>query len=367
YDRDYIRRPPPGPAQGRSPLASMRMWSVNTWLIVICAGVYFIDEFLPVSYVEMSASHLFEGIPGQPSTAVVTGDPRVVTVSTTDPHGDTQRKQFLGRPVLDRVNGRQIGWVEVAPMHLLRGALYFSTSRGFLRLEFWRFIGFQFLHHDFLHLLMNMIGLYFLGPMVERYLGGKRYLGFYLLCGIAGALMYLALNLGGYVVALFAQRPVEIPGLLFNSPATPMVGASAGVFGVIMAGAFLAPRAVILFMLFLPMRLATFAYIMVAIAFVSLLMSADNAGGQAAHLGGAIAGFYFIRHPKHLHGFFDIVGRVDPTSHHYRGKRGRSVFRRSTARRGQVDRILDKISAGGLHSLTEREKRILREASQRKP
>ena len=88
---------------------------------------------------------------------------------------------------------------------------------------------------------------------------------------------------------------------------------------------------------------------------------------RAGHLGGAIAGFYFIRHPHHLHGFFDFLGRVDPTSHHYRGKRGRAVFRRSTARRGQIDRILDKISAGGLHSLTEKEKRILREASQRKP
>ena len=101
-------------------------------------------------------------------------------------------------------------------------------------------------------------------------------------------------------------------------------------------------------------------------------MGGNNAGGEAGHLGGALAGFYFIRHPQHLHGFFDLLGRVDPTSHHYRRKSGvagakRSVpqGRGSRADHDQIDRILDKISAGGLHSLTDKEKRVLREASER--
>jgi hypothetical protein len=111
----------------------------------------------------------------------------------------------------------------------------------------------------------------------------------------------------------------------------------------------------------------------VIIAFLTVLTAGRNAGGEAGHIGGAIAGFYFIRHPKHLHGFFDFLGRVDPTSHHYRGKggaaRARAIAKEAAARgaptRAEVDRVLDKVHAQGLASLTDREKRILRKASER--
>jgi len=200
--------------------------------------------------------------------------------------------------------------------------------------------------------------------MVERYLGGKRYLAFYLLCGIFGALMYCLLNLSGTVALLFGTN-VQIPGLLFNDPYTPLMGASAGVFGVLMAGAFLAPNTMVLLFFILPMRLATLAYAFVIIALINVIFGGHNAGGEAGHLGGAIAGFYFIRHPHHLHGFFDFLGRIDPTSHHYRGKGRRLGRRAASAVPSNIDRILDKISERGLHSLTDKEKRILREASKR--
>ncbi len=115
----------------------------------------------------------------------------------------------------------------------------------------------------------------------------------------------------------------------------------------------------------LPMRLATLAYALVAIALASVIFGSINAGGEAGHLGGAIAGFYFIRRPHHLHGFFDFIGWADPTSHHYRHGGRPAAGRPATADRAEVDRILDKISGTGLHSLSEREKRILREASKR--
>ena len=366
YDRDYIRRPPPGATQGRSPLTSMRMWSVNTWLIVICIAVFVIDGFTPRPWVLMQTQAVIEPQEFAALDASVLVPDKRVTVTQRDPRG----KPMLGHQSV-YLNTPQ-GPVKVAVNHLqsmrlIESFLHFSTARGFIKMEFWRLIGFQFLHGGLGHLFFNMLALYFFGSMVEQYLGSKRYLAFYLLCGIFGALMYCLLNLSGYVATQFFGSDVQIPGLLFNNPNTPLIGASAGVFGVLMAGAFLAPNATVLLFLFLPMRLVTLAYAMVGLALITVLLGRANAGGEAGHIGGAIAGFYFIRHPKHLHGFFDIVGRVDPTSHHYRGKRGRSVFRRSTARRGQVDRILDKISAGGLHSLTEKEKRILREASQRKP
>jgi hypothetical protein len=205
--------------------------------------------------------------------------------------------------------------------------------------------------------------------MVERYLGGKRYLAFYLLCGIFGALMFLLLNLGGWIIASFAGSWAAVPQFLFPDIGAPLIGASAGVFGVILAGAYLAPNETVYLFFVLPMRLRTLAYGLVAIALFTIFTAGNNAGGEAAHLGGAVAGFFFIRRPHHLHGFFNILGRVDPTSHHYRRKTApaaRSAAAR-TARPGAsaVDRVLDKIAREGLRSLTDDEKRILREQGER--
>jgi MFS family permease len=197
-----------------------------------------------------------------------------------------------------------------------------------------------------------MIGLYFFGPLVERYLGGKRYLAFYLLCGIFGSILYLILNLGGYI---FED---SIPGLLFNNTATPLVGASAGVFGILLAGAYLAPNITVLVFFILPMRLSTMAYLLVAIAIFTVLFGGNNAGGEAAHLGGAAAGWYFIRHPHHLNGFFDFLGKADPTSEHF-------ALKHKAKSQKDVDKILDKIHKKGLNSLSTKEKKILHDASRK--
>jgi membrane associated rhomboid family serine protease len=320
--------------------------------------------------VEISPRYLVDspGIPGMPETAVVAGNPVPMTLKVPNGTGAREEKRALWRPVLERSGGNQIGcWVEVQPMSLLQSFLHFSTIRGFFRLEVWRFIGFQFLHAHgaFAHILFNMIGLYFFGPLVERRLGSKRYLAFYLLCGIFGAVMFLLLNLGGFIVQTFFGSNVPVPALIFDSPYTPLIGASAGVFGVLMAGAYIVPNATVLLFFILPMRLATLAYALVAIALFTVIFGGHNAGGEAGHLGGAIAGFYFIRHPHHLHGFFDFIGWADPTSHHYRHKGQRAGPGPPPADRTEIDRILDKISDTGLHSLSEKEKRILREASNR--
>ena len=230
--------------------------------------------------------------------------------------------------------------------------LHMSTEHVIWNLQYWRFIGFQFLHADLQHLIFNMIGLYFFGPLVEQYLGGKRFLVFYLLCGIFGAVLYLVLNLGGYIVGR------EIPFLLVNDPASQLIGASAGVFGILIAGAFLAPKATVLVFFILPMKLATMAYLLVAYSVITMFIHGSNAGGETAHWGGALAGWYFIRNPHHLNGFFDFLGKADPTSKHF-------ALRDKGASQKDVDRILDKIHKKGLQSLTSKEKKILHKASRK--
>ena len=372
YDREYLRDRSPRPgARGIGGLRSMRMWSVNTWIIVICIAVFVLDGFMPRRWVVTDIPEWTDDKAAQIAPSQILKGKIQVTLK------DRRGTPILGRQPLfvpsQMGEARVVGYRQARSMPLLQSFLHFSTERGFFKIEFWRLIGFQFLHASLGHIFFNMLGLYFFGPMVERYLGSKRYLAFYLLCGIFGALMYVALNLGGYAGhELFSWS--KIPGLLFDDISTPLIGASAGVYGVLMAGAFLAPNATVLLFFILPMRLKTLAYAIVIIAFVTVVFGGQNAGGEAGHLGGAIAGFYFIRHPHHLHGFFDFLGRIDPTSHHYRTKglaaRGRAAakgaqaaFGRTGADRVEIDRILDKIHTKGIHSLTAKEKRILREAS----
>lgn len=228
-------------------------------------------------------------------------------------------------------------------------------------LEVWRFVSFQFLHANVMHLFFNMFGLYLFGEMVERRLGRRGYASFYICCGVFGAIAYLALNLLGGVFH------VRLPGLLFEDPRTPLIGASAGVFGVLMAAAFFQPNA-LMQILFLPVsiRLQTLVYVYVALAAWNLLWQGKNAGGDAAHLGGALAGFFFVRRSHLLHDFFDVFGPPKP------GRAGRSISSRRQSPQeaarptddAEVDRILAKVRAHGLGSLSDAERDALRRATE---
>ncbi|MFU8828697.1 MAG: rhomboid family intramembrane serine protease [Phycisphaerales bacterium] len=246
----------------------------------------------------------------------------------------------------------------------LRALGHFSTYTAFTELQFWRFITFQFLHGNFTHLLLNMIGLYFFGPPVEQFLRSrKRFLAFYLTCGIFGGFLYLILNLAGNLINL------NIPGLLIGPVTTPLIGASAGVFGILMASAFIAGNQVMYVFMVLPMKIKTGAYLFVALAAINLFVrQGPNQGGDAAHLGGAAAGFFFIRRHHMLHDFFDILG----PSKKKKGKRGNAPASRKPSKAkpavdtATLDRILDKVRDEGLQSLTEKERRLLEKASKDK-
>ncbi len=240
---------------------------------------------------------------------------------------------------------------------------HFSTARLFA-LEVWRLLSFQFLHASLGHLLGNMIGLWLFGIVVEQYLDRKRYLAFYLVCGIAGGLMYLVLNaLGVLVGQVFGAAAV--PGLLLNDPTTPLVGASAGVFGVIAACARLEPNLRVYLFFVLPIRMKWFAYGYVAFAFFVVLLGGPNAGGQAAHIGGFIAGYFFARNHHLLRDFFDVFdnSNLPPRQKKGRRKAARRAPAKAAAADAEIDRILDKISAEGIQSLTPREKKLLESKS----
>lgn len=248
YDRDYYREAP----RRRGGFGSFSVWSVTTWLIVINVAVAIIDAFL----LNQMLDQQFPGMPAR--------------------YYRMQRQMMM------------------APLEQWG---HFSVDLAIRHLQIWRFVTYQFLHANIQHLFFNMLGLYFFGPIIESYLGPKRYLAFYLLCGCSGAVVY---------TLLYYLGPLHQPG----ADMVPLVGASAGIYGVLVAAAVLAPNVTIVLMFPpIPMQLKYLAMIVVGVAAFTAFTNGRNAGGEAAHLGGAVLGYYLIRHP-HLLAPFERVRRA---------------------------------------------------------
>lgn len=215
-----------------------------------------------------------------------------------------------------------------------------------LRGQLWRLITSQYLHVDGMHLFMNMLGLYFLGRYLEERWGRRRFLIFYTICGTAGNVFYMLLNLVGWLDPGYA------------------VGASGCILGVLGACAVLFPGIQLIVFLF-PMKIRTAAGLFLALYTYNLLSRGGNAGGDAAHLAGMVvgAGYAFWTRGSHrrAHSFRPIrVTRVavDPTSSSWL-----PTTLRDDPLNEEVDRILAKIREQGLASLTDSEKQTLAQAS----
>lgn len=216
----------------------------------------------------------------------------------------------------------------------------------------WEFLTFQFLHFGVAHILMNSVGLYFFGPLLERAWGSSKFLIYYLLCGVGGALFFTLLC------------------LLQIIPGGTLVGASAGIYGVLVGIAVLNPHQKVS-LLFPPVTLTMKQLVLcvMGIAVVSILFRwGGNTGGEAGHLGGILAGFLLAKNPV-------LLSWADIRNRQVKIVRPKAFKRKSEAKLrprtevnlrsdSEVDRILDKISRDGFQSLTAEEKETLRKASE---
>lgn len=222
----------------------------------------------------------------------------------------------------------------------------FSVDDAVYSGQAWRFVTYQFLHGGLLHLVFNMIGLYFFGPLMEQWWGSKRFVVFYLLCGIVGALPMILLVLIGVFPA----------GVV-------LVGASGAIYGVLIGAAVLYPnQEVRLLIPPIPMKLRTMAIVFLAISFLSVL-AGSNDGGNAAHLAGAALGFVLVKRP----GLLSWADRMSAQAIQDGYTKGRyeKKMKKEQATREEVDRILAKVSEKGLQSLTNKEKKILQQDTDR--
>jgi membrane associated rhomboid family serine protease len=205
----------------------------------------------------------------------------------------------------------------------------------------WRYVTFQFLHADFIHIAGNMLGLYLLGTPLEREWGSRRFTWFYLSCGVAAGVAYVLI------------------GAAFGLPHHwPIIGASGGVYGVVLASAVLFPHFQIILLFFpVPIRLAAiiiFAGMLYVVAGAFSHGDTHGAMSDVAHLGGAACAA----------GWIWLLPRLQAA----RAESGRGSWRRRQRREaaGQeaIDHILAKISRTGIGSLSWMERRVLRRASQ---
>jgi membrane associated rhomboid family serine protease len=258
---------------------------------------------------------------------------------------------------------------------LSHGSKFGRALNAYLPLSFdglmsghvWQLFTFQFLHADELHLFCNLIAIYFFGRPMEEHLGRSRFLTLYLASGVVGGLLQVAFS--------------PLLPAYFGDPASGVVGASAGAFGLVAAFATLFPDRSLTLLLFfvfpVNMRAKTLIWISVGLALLGLL-SPHGQMADAAHLGGILTGFLFIR--------WVVQGRslrirwaATPSA-----RRPRILVRTSSGGKSanwqtqnagsvdtlppdefisrEVDPILDKISAHGFQSLTDRERQILEQA-----
>ncbi len=228
----------------------------------------------------------------------------------------------------------------------------FTIQSGIFEGRIWEFLTFQFLHAHLGHVLFNCMGIFFFGPWLERWWGSVKFLMFYLLCGVGGAAFFSLL--------FFLKL---LPG---NSLASGLVGASAGIYGILIGAAVIAPdlRVRLLFPpIELSMRQLAMGLMLISIGSIVLKLG-GNEGGEAGHLGGAIFGFILIRFPQ-------ILGKTSSSApiavRQPELPKIRPRTRIELEQESEVDLILDKISRDGFQSLTPAEREILQQASNANP
>lgn len=230
---------------------------------------------------------------------------------------------------------------KISPQDILVQWFGLSPQLAIFKFHIWQFFTYMFLHGGVMHIFFNMLFLWMFGCEVERTLGSKEFLKLYFICGVGAGILHLIFS--------------------FNST---VMGASGAIYGVMVAFAVLFPERVITLLLFffLPVQLKAKYLVMIFVGISLLSLGSNDGVAHFAHLGGAAIGFLYLK----LDWRFDFLGnwiRQRRESSHAVTKLKRNQAMHEI--RERVDEILDKINEVGYDQLSEEEKRILQEASQK--
>lgn len=267
----------------------------------------------------------------------------------------------------------------IVPQESMQSALGFSFASAPSR--WWTVLTYMFVHHDFWHLFWNVYALFLFGPRLEHLWGTKKFTFFYLLSGLGGLICY---------------------SLFFRDSGALLLGASGAIFGVMGAYALQWPKQEVYLFWVLPMRVLTLVLLLVGFNLAMGVFGLAGGGTDVAyfaHLGGFIVAWLYMRTPPSvsIEQLRQRISQVPDTEDPPRAipralprsrerveeideivaKSKAIAAKRPTAitparkaaprdlKADDVNRVLDKISAEGLDSLTSDERAILEEMSRR--
>ena len=216
-------------------------------------------------------------------------------------------------------------------------------------LQPWSLISYFFLHLSFGHILWNMLFLYWFGKIIHDNIGNNAVISLYVLGGIIGGLSYMALF---NIIPFYGDRVSD----------SLMLGASAGVFSIVAGSATLLPNYTFYLLFLGPVRIKYIALFYILLSFLDV--TGSNAGGEIAHLGGALIGYLFIRQLQNGvnmgEGIIKIINIFNKKSSS-KIKQDPPVSEevKSDISQDEIDKILDKISESGYSSLSKKEKEKL--------
>lgn len=215
-------------------------------------------------------------------------------------------------------------------------ALIFVPSLVLIRP--WTIVTYMFLHGGMMHLVFNMLGLFFFGPRLEERLGSRSFLTLYLLSGVSGALLSLVMG-----------------------PSAAVLGASGAVFGVMLGFAWFWPDAPILIYGIIPVPARLLVLITTALSLYAGLGGRGGNVAHFAHLGGYVGAFLYLKWlERKRQGFRKRATGVPPARElKFTTRPEVDLGRVHEVNRDEVNRILDKISAHGMSALTAQERLFL--------
>ncbi len=280
------------------------------------------------------------------------------------------------------------------------GKLHFFLASDF---HLYQFVSYLFLHADFMHLLSNMFGLWMFGCVIENVWGPKKFLFYYITCGIGAGfcqelVQYIQYISDSYLAAMPLETIIQVNnnGSIvertiaesLNSWGT--IGASGAIYAIILAFGMTFPNErLFIIPIPFPIKAKWFVLGYAAIEFYMSIQTSGDGVAHTAHLGGMLFGFLMIRYWQHHPNagydrgrgmqFFDNLkrnfeqrrhqnsGYNNPNMRANQGNSAKDIDMEYNARKRQnqeeIDAILDKIRKSGYDSLTKEEKKKLFDAS----
>lgn len=260
---------------------------------------------------------------------------------------------------------------EFRVISLVFGGLWPLQSGNFLP---WQLLSYQFIHdaNGFTHILFNMLALWMFGSEMERHWGSKRFIFYYILCGIGAGIIHMIVS----------------PLLTANGAYVPTVGASGAIMGVLIGYGFTFPdRPVMMFPFFIPIPAKYFVLIYAGIDLIMGLTNTRSGVAHFAHLGGAATGYILLLTGDKLYSFVQKLFSKKPkrtfsgrsnvvnanwvekdsneTSHHIDSNTKSYTVDGEIVTQRQIDEILERISRYGYQNITDKERRILTEVSKK--